>query len=206
MKTLGKKSLSAVITGIINVVWWLEWVACFVFIVMLLLVAYFRRGYSLGIPITFSDRTIMAPVISLDKSLPNGIVNTTSGVFSLHVMATWQNVSLMILATLLIFAVVSIITYQLKAIFSNLSKNQPFNELTIVRIRNIAFILMAYSVLQWLGNIYITQMFIRNFNWRYTELTYSFNFSCLFMGIILIVVAEIFKIGASLEEEQKLTI
>jgi hypothetical protein len=45
-----------------------------------------------------------------------------------------------------------------------------------------------------------------NLKWEHIDLTYNFSVSYALMGLMLIVVAEIFKIGLSLEEEKQFTI
>jgi len=206
MKTLGKKSLSAIIATIINIIWWLEWAGCIAVIALTIIAGHIRKVFAFDIPITFTQKTIAAPVVSISKDFPDAILNTTSGDLFFPLPGSWQNMLIIISAVVLVFAGIATITYQLKVIFSNFSNNLPFNELNISRIRNIAFVLMAYSILQWVVNIGVNQILIRNINWKHMQLTYSFNISFMIMGILLIIVAEVFKLGTSLEEEKNLTI
>jgi len=205
MKTLGNKSLSAILAKAINIIWWLEWVAYIVVVTVIIMTAIIRKAYAVSIPVTFTEITIRQ-VHPLNKDFPLGILNTTSGNLSLHLNAAWQNVLMLEIGFSLLFAVVILVTYQLKVIFSSFRQDIPFSEVNISRIRNIAFVLMAYSVVQWLFVIVVNQILITNLRWEHMQLTYSFNISCLFTGVILIVVAEIFRQGTLLDNEQKLTI
>ncbi|WP_295791972.1 DUF2975 domain-containing protein [Mucilaginibacter sp.] len=205
MKALGNKSLSSVFAKAINVFWWLEWIALIVVVAMVIIAAIVKKAYAVTVPVTFSEVTLRR-VQPLNNDFPLGILNTTSGNLYLQLNASWQSVAMLLMGFALLFAVVIMVTYQLKTIFSNFKQDIPFNEANISRIRNIAFVLMAYSGVQWLFIVVENQVLTSNLKWEHIHLTYSFNFSWLITGVILLVVAEIFKQGTLLDNEQKLTI
>ncbi|WP_214225644.1 DUF2975 domain-containing protein [Pedobacter sp. B4-66] len=205
MKTLGNKSLSTVIAITLNVVWWIEWAVAAGFLILLAVAGHIRGGYVLQLPVTFSETTI-STVRSISSNFPGGHINATDGILSLQIQANSPNIILLLFGYGLIFASINIITYQLKIIFSNFKKNLPFNELNINRIRNIAIVLIAYSVVQWLYVVLVNVILSSNLKWGHMDLTYNFSVSYALMGLMLIIVAEIFKIGLSLEEEKQLTI
>jgi hypothetical protein len=113
MKSFRKNPLSSVLAKVINVVWWLEWFSGATLIVMASITASVRRGFALQIPINFSTTTIRQ-ARSVNKELESGIINTTDGVFSLHIDANWQNLAMLLFGFALIFSTIIIITYQLK--------------------------------------------------------------------------------------------
>jgi len=205
MQVLGNKSLSAILARIINTFWWLEWIAFCVVIIATIAAGIGKKTFTIDIPVTYAAITLkqIAPV---NSDFASGILNATSGHLSLDVGTSWQSVIVLITGFAIVFAVAITITYQLKIIFSNFKKNLPFTELNISRIRNIAFILITYSVIQWLFIIVVNQILMSNLKWEQVKLTYSFNLSALSIGIVLVVIAEIFKLGAWLDNERKLTI
>jgi hypothetical protein len=205
MKTLGNKSLSAFLAKVINVIWWMEWIALIIVVTVVTITAIVKKAFTVNIPVTFADITLKQ-VRPLNKDFPLGTLNATTGTLYLHEDASWQNVLMLLIGFMVFFAAVILVTYQLKVIFSNFKRDIPFNETNISRIRNIAFLLMVYAAIQWLFVIVVNQVLMSNLNWENIKLTYSFNISCLVTGIILVVVAEIFKQGALLDNEQKLTI
>jgi len=205
MKTLGNKSLSAVIAITLNVLWWIELAVAAGFLILLGIAGQIRSGYVLQLPVSFSETTI-STVRSINSNFPGGHINTTDGILSLQIQANGPNVILLLFGYGLIFAAVNIITYQLRAIFSNFRKNLPFNALNISRIKNIAIVLIAYSVVQWLYVVLLNRILSSNLKWEHLDFTYNFSVSYALMGLMLIIVAEIFKIGLSLEEEKQLTI
>ncbi|RYE20105.1 MAG: DUF2975 domain-containing protein [Sphingobacteriaceae bacterium] len=205
MKILGKNSLSSVLATVINVVWWLEWTAAIVLIGLASITAHVRRKFALQIPINFSS-TNLAQVHSVNQKLPGGLINTKEGTFSMHIDANWQNNLMLLIGYGVIFSTIIIITYQLKKIFENFKQGLPFNKLNMVRIRNIAFVLMGYSFVQWLFAYVVNALLNLNFQFGHLDLTYNFNISYLLTGVALLVVEEIFKTGLLLEEQQQLTI
>ena len=205
MKTLGKNSLSSTLSTIINVIWWIEWIFFIALIGVITVTTIIKKEFAVNIPVTFSDITLRQ-VHGVNSNSPTGVLNTNSGNLYLHVDATWQNVSMLLIECVLIFSIVALITYQLKNIFSSFKKNIPFNNTNIARIRTIAFVLMIYSGVQWLFVIMVNQILISNLKWEHITLTYSFNISCFVTGIVLIVIAEIFKLGYLLDDEIKQTV
>jgi hypothetical protein len=205
MKTLGNKSLSAFLARAINIVWWLEWAGFAVMMIVGIALAIGKRAFTVNIPVTYSAITLRQ-IPNVNRDLPSGVLNSTNGNLYLNMDASWQNIVLLLAGMTMLFAAAILITFQLKVIFSNFRQNLPFQGPNISRIRNIAFILIAYSVVQWLFVIVVNQILLSNFRWEPVQLTYSFNLSALVTGLILIVVAEIFKLGASFENENKLTI
>jgi len=205
MNIFGKNPLSSVLAKVINIVWWLEWVSGATLIGMASITARVRRGFALQIPINFSTTTIRQ-ARSINRELESGIINTTDGVFSLHIGANWQNLAMLFIGFALIFSTIAIITYQLKKVLKNFEQGLPFNRLNMARIRNIAFVLMGYSFAQWAFAFAVNMFLNSNFQFEHLDLTYDFNISCLLMGIALLMVEEIFKAGLSLEEEEQFTI
>jgi hypothetical protein len=205
MKTLGNKSLSAILAKCINVIWWIAWIGFVVLITAIIMTAVIKKAFVLNIPVTYAAVTI-AQIQPAGGGFPPGVLNSTNGSLYVQIAATWPYVIMLLAALTIIFAAVLMVTYQLKIIFSNFRNNLPFNEPNISRIRHIAVVLIGYALAQWLFNIAVNQILVSNFRWEHITLTYSFNISCLLTGIVLIVIAEIFKQGTALDNENKLTI
>ena len=206
MKILGKKSLSAVLVKAINIVWWIQWIASAVLLTAVVITSLSKSSMKLNVPVTFSSGSYKQ-IATLSKNTTDGIVNVVNGSFSFDISTSFLNTLILFVGLAVILAFVILITYQLKLIFSSFRQNSPFYELNINRIRNIGSMLIIFSILQWLSDICINEFLISHFKWGDgIALTYHFNVSYLIAGLLLIIVAEIFKLGAALEEENKLTI
>jgi hypothetical protein len=206
MKALRNKSLSKILSIILNVLWWIECIGSGVLITVILVTAFLKQNISLNFPLAFSSVTFKT-VPSVSKNMPPGVMNVMNGNFYMPVDNNWQNILLLLVASIVICSLLIIITYQLKLLFSSLSKNQPFDALNVLRIRNTGIGLIVLSLLLFFSNIIINQFLQSHFIWdEGISLTYKFNISYLVAGIILIIVAEIFNEGVTLKEESNLTI
>lgn len=204
MKTIGKKSLSSVIATIVNIVWWIEWIAGSMVLAVLIGMLFMEKTISLKVPVSFSPFTM--PKSGDAAANTEGSLTVMDGNFTFPITVNFQNAALLFLllaATLTIFLT---ITYQLKVIFSNLKQNNPFDEHNIQRIKNIGLILMLSAFFHFFFNIFIVHYLNTHFKVDSVALTSKFNFSYLAIGMILIIVAEVFRRGASLEQENNLTI
>ena len=205
MKTFGNRSLSSGMYGIINTIWWLEWLAGLGLTTYLLTMVFMKKQFDIALGITFSEG-ILKKVDTLIPNVNPGTLKVSSGHF-LFYPTNLQGVLLVLAEILLSLTVVLLITYQLKKIFLNFKKNEPLNKLNFPRIKYVGNILVIANVAQWLYSLALNQYLIQNFKWgNETQLTHSINVSYLFMGIVLIIVSKIFEMGASLEEENSLTI
>lgn len=206
MKTLGNKSLSTVLSGIIHVIWWIEWIATIGVIAAIIITPFVKKDVSFTTPITFSAVTV-SHVAAARPNFETGQLNAADGNFSFNVQPNLINTLIMLLIVMVIGSFFILATYQLKLIFSSFNKHDPFMWLNTTRLRNFGFIIGAYSLAQLAYNIALNQYLTTHFKFGGPiQLTYSFNFSALFTGVTIIVIAGVFKMGAELDSEQKLTI
>lgn len=206
MKTLGNRSLSGILAGFIQILWWLEWIGAIVIIAALIIVPPLKKDISFSTPVTFSPITIKT-VTATGDSLQTGQLNAVNGNFSLLVQPGLANTAGMVFTVVVAFSFLIMGTYQLKLIFLSFKKDEPFAEFNIARIRKIGLILIGYAVAQLLYSIALNQYLMAHYKWGSDiHLTLNLNFSALFTGATLIIIAEVFKLGASMDNEQKLTI
>jgi hypothetical protein len=206
MNIFKKGSTAYLLHKCLNVIWYIEWIALLIAVVTLALAGFIRRGYAMQLPITFKSRYTQDILDARHINLGKAILNADAANLSIHVDANWQNILMIVSGYGSIFAVVVIITYQLRKMSKDFQLEAPFQQLSLIRIKYISFVLISYTAVQWLFVIGVNQFIYFNYQVRSYELTYNFNFSCLIMGIILLVVTEIFKAGIELEEERKLVI
>jgi hypothetical protein len=205
MKPLQNRSLSAILSAIVNLIWWLEWLGGAYCIIMGTMAACIRKAYVFIIPINYDPITIRQ-IYTIQKNGPVGILNSTNGNLAFGIRANLQNIVMLLVAFCVLFGAILIITYQLKKILHSLKQHEPFQQKNIVRLKTIAFVLIGYSLLQWVFVIVVTQILVSPFRFPHMDLTYGFNYNCVLMGVILLVVQEIFKSGMLLEEDKQLTI
>lgn len=206
MKILGNKSLSTILSKIISVIWWIECVGAVVIVGAVLLTPFFEKEVNFITPVSFSAVTVRT-VESGANNIPAAQLTASEGSFTFPVQTDLTTTLIMASVIALTFAFFILITYQVKCIFSSFAKNDPFVESNVPRMRSIGLTLVAYSLTRLLYNIGLNQYLLVHFKWNNgIQLTAGFNSSIFFIGLIIIVIAEIFKLGTSLENEQKLMI
>ena len=114
-------------------------------------------------------------------------------------------------AAILLVAVLSAILWvlgQLRAVFRTLRDGQPFVAANSTRIRQIAFAVIlgeaARSALVFATNYYASTHFAAE-GLRF-DARPDFNIPAIFYGLIILVIAEVFRTGSRLDEEQSLTV
>jgi len=206
MKAIGSKSLTNILFFIINVVWWLEWITYIIVTGVFIITSFTQKFITIKIPISFSPVNFKT-VGSLNKEVLDGSLQVINGNFSFLIHNSFLNTLVCLLGIIIIFAVILLVTYQLKMIFSSFTKNDPFNESNIQRMNLIGILLIGFSFLDLFFNILINLYLNSRFNWKEAvSLTAGYNINYLLTGVIIIIIAGIIKLGASLENENKLTI
>ena len=101
------------------------------------------------------------------------------------------------------------IVYQIRTIFKNLTIKHPFEKENMCRIRTVGFTLIAVSILSLATNaIYYGKFILRGEYKIFLGMlgAHTLELKFVFAGLIVLVVAEIFRFGLEMREEQNLTI
>jgi hypothetical protein len=106
------------------------------------------------------------------------------------------------------FAVSLSITFLLRKLFDSLAHDNPFVTENARRLRQIALLIILTSPINFardaFENWYLQQNFILDGSGIRSHLV--IDVKTVFAGLILLIIAEIFRIGAQLKEEQDLTV
>jgi hypothetical protein len=97
---------------------------------------------------------------------------------------------------------------QLRKVISSLRDEQPFAAANAARIRRIAYAVLAGELLRAAftigSNIYIARYFVAD--GMSFDVRLNMSITTIVAGLIIFVLAEVFRAGARLEEEQSLTV
>lgn len=189
MKYLGKNSASTVLQVMLDLTWYLG-----LFAVILLL-----ASYLLGL--------IRGPELFLGTwqiETPGLVFRFTGGMPEPgHIQSV-----LMFILSLLMLAIGLLVLYQLRRIFSTLVRETPFTGENVRSIRIIGITVIAGSLLntivRFMIGIYISSIVHLPGFELFPNL--KINFSGIFLGAVIIILAEVFRHGARLQEEQDLTV
>jgi hypothetical protein len=229
MKTMGQGSVSSFLAGLLNVGWYvaalgLGTVLCVVVVTM------FRAGEGLEIiiPVSFTLDDPGHPVTSPSLGIGEvhiqetyGIGFTVGGKFRaldplrLRVRGslrfpTQEDAFLAANAAILIFngTLLLWVVGQLRAIFRTVRDGQPFVAANAMRLRWIAFAVIGYEVARaavaFFENYYAMTHFTGE-GLRF-DARPDLNVLALVNGLIILGIAEVFRAGTRLDEDQSLTI
>jgi hypothetical protein len=219
MRALGRGSISSFVTLLLNIAWSL--VALGLVLAVLLLVAspfvkdqdmevdasWLVVGTKMTIPVSFNvdARThhVAAPSLGIDAAQiqdVNGSLKfpTRKGAFF------FANVILVII----LFALAMWVLGQLRAVFRTLRDGQPFVPANATRIRWVAFGVIAGELVRttvvYFENYYAMMYF--SADGLQFEAWPHLNLIAIIDGLIILVIAEVFRAGTRLAEEQSLTV
>jgi hypothetical protein len=218
MKALGKGSIASFLTVLLNVAWGVVALGLALTALLLVLSPFVKGpmevdgsllvvGSKMTIPVSFSvdARThhVTAPSLGIEDAQiqdARGSLRfpTRRGAFFV------ANVILLIF----LFALVLWVISQLRAVFRTLRDGHPFVPANAMRIRWIACGVivgeLARSVIVFFENYYAMTRFSAD-GLRF-EVRPDVNVFAIICGLIILVIAEVFRAGTRLDEEQSLTV
>jgi hypothetical protein len=209
MKTLGNHSLSSFLKFIIYAGWYIQ-LFFLVLLTVLLTVSFITKDEiqsDLSVRLTQSKPHAVAispaatgikeGTLKLDAGELHFIQEKSPGLVIYNLGVMWTG-----------FAISLGITFLLRKIFDSLTANNPFVVENAHRLRQIALLIIMIAPLTFMRdsfvNWYLRQNFVLEGSSIQTHLT--IDLKTIFIGLLLLIIAEIFRIGARLKEEQELTV
>jgi len=188
MKYLGQYSLSSLLKSLLDITWW-GMIISVIIMSFLLPLLFFIPGLFGSEPTTIS--------------YPLG----SSGVRFSQVDLDPFTFLFLLFCLLMTTACLMYIVFQLRRIFTSLIEKKPFVSGNAARIQRIGLAVILMSLvkvapLQFL--FYFTPLI--NVNQVIRKSWPSFNFFEIFLGLIIIVLAEVFRYGERLQSDQDMTI
>ena len=221
MKALGKGSLSSFLVILVNAAWYL--VALALAVTVLFLIAGSQVGVQLdaggapsveigphvmmSIPVSFSvdpqTHTVTAPSLGIEQAQLRDVRGALKFIPQRGTFFVGNAVLAVGMLALALW-----VLGQLRALLRTLRDGKPFAPANAVRIRRIAWAAifgeLARSALVFFENHYAATHFLSeglHFGARP-----EVNVLAIVNGLIILVVAEVFRIGARLDEDQSLTV
>jgi hypothetical protein len=208
MKAMGRGSLSSVLGAIVNIGWSLAWVILVVGVLTLVLSPYVdppRIEFDFKLPVAFTldpaTHRVTAPnVTRAELTDTQGTIHflprdTRSVAFGAVGMIAFSVVSLWILGNL-------------KGVFGTLRQGRPFVPANAARMRRIAWGILALQIPGSVIVYWSSSTAISSFNVEGLTLSPRLDFDPIGVigALIMFVIAEVFREGSRLDEEQSLTV
>lgn len=209
MKAIGKNSVSSILKYTLMGVYILHWLGVgFIILLFFLMFIGGTNSPSYGLNISFQDHA--APYeINADKDkymdMKLSIEKAT---------ITWKSQNIIPLTFIGVLGVLGIlvinifIIWLLIKIMDTLTDGTPFVPDNAPRLNLIAWALIIYTPVAYIAKI-LVNLYVKNtfdFSSGEVVLLGEFNWQMLFMGLIMLVVAELFRKGTALQEHEDLTV
>jgi hypothetical protein len=209
MKALGSRSISSFLKRGITVAWYLE----FLLLLTLPLVFMNDGGLTYNWPLTLSQPdadlqiTAASPGITAIKlhkdcyhegRISEQVLSFEDGTPARKLLQTLHNLAYI--------GVIMFITWQLKRLFESLASDQPFRRQNASRIRAIAFavvFLVFYNVVEALLSRLYTGATISLAGAKLDWYDYSFDGETLLLGVLLLIIAEVFRRGTDYQADSE---
>ena len=209
MRTLGKRSVSSFLKKFITIVWYLE----FLLLLTPPLVFLGEDGLRYSWPITLNVKDSKPEIIPVSDKISR---------FKLHEREKVEEITraqtlsfedstlgrrlLQTLHNLVYITLIMYVTWQLKKIFDRLSDNRPFSTENAARIKRISFsvlLLVFFDIVEAVLHRLYTGATIAVDGATFDMYDYSFDFRALVLGLLLLIVAEVFKIGTMYQADSE---
>lgn len=195
MRYLGKNSISSFLRIVCNIAWYINLI---IGGILLLGLFFFTIHGPEIIPQFMKDFSFQAPGLKFFIDLQMLTVRPLPRVTIVVVFGS----------AICFIAVSLFILYQLRKIFSNLVKEEPFVKENVLRVRKIGVIVLVGGVFQSIVEYLIGCFVVQHIMIRGIRIVPEFglNFPALLAGLSVLVLAEVLKEGTEIKEDQNLTI
>ena len=201
-----KASISAFLVVILSVAWWLVALGMVLTFGLAAMSAFHEVGNAeIDIPVAFS---VGLPVNAPSLGIEDAQIEHARGSLKFTPAAGSSFVAPALLGLALMFAAVLFVLGQLRAVLRTLRDGQPFVRANAARIRWIAFAVIAGEIAKTAIVYSANAQAMTHFSapgLRF-DARPDFNFITIVHGLIILAIAEVFRAGTRLDEEQSLTI
>ena len=218
MRVLGRWSVASLLTILVNVASGLVALALVLTAVMLVLApvvqgpvevsaGWIGVGTKMTIPVSFSVDARTHRVTAPSLGVEDAQLQDVRGLLAFPVRRGAYLYGNMVLLAIM-FALALWVLGNLRAVFRTLRAGRPFVRANATRIRTIAWLFiigeLARAAMVFFQNYYAMTHFSAD-GLRF-DAPLDLNFTAIIDGLIILVIAEVFRAGTRLDEEQSLTV
>lgn len=212
MRVMGKRSVASFVAGVLTLALYAVSAGIALAVVLLLLTPWMPlprpdrpEGLVIGVPAAFSIDASRVSAPSIDVTAAG--IRDATGILRIPVSTTRVYVGGLVSA-LAMMAIAWIGVHQLRKVVFSLRDERPFAAANAARIRRIAYAVLAGELVRAAftigSNIYIARHF--EAEGMSFDVRVNMSITTIVAGLIIFVLAEVFRAGARLEEEQSLTV
>lgn len=206
MQTLGKGSLAWWLKLLLDVLWWIF--ALIICVVLLVMIAGLISGpdsqLNVDLNVQFNLDDAAYDIRPAESGVSEATIKKATGQLNFKTrfftpfFAWW----------LIQLGVALVILYQLRKLFAALAAKAPFELSNAKRVRFIAVTILVAQALGALMSVVYTRQLRETFVTQGLTITptWNFNLGVIILALMLLVIAEVFRIGAEMKAEQDLTV
>jgi hypothetical protein len=207
MRTLGRKSVSSIVKVVLDIAWYLTIVLGILLTLDVLVGLGGRSPGRLDLAVQFELDPAAYSIESEALSVESATIRQASG----KLVFGSANGSLLIAYFGLVIVWLGaalLIIHQLRSVFRTLVAGQPFVRANAKSIRLIGAVVIAMEIARFF--LLLAQSAFLRGSFTFEGLTLSVvprpNLGAILFGLVVLVIAEVFRQGSELREEQELTV
>jgi hypothetical protein len=194
---------------VLDVIWYLSWFASLLALVLIIAVIAGLPMNALQVQapvqMTFEDSAHAASIPMAERPVIMNVVGYATVLVSPEALKT-QKLIILVLLPIVMGMIYGV--YQLRCFFKNVKDGRPFDPDNPKRIRKIAYLIMAWGPVKGIS-LYLQALNVLkglSFTEGSTAPNIDIHLEFIFLGLVILVIAQIMDIGVKLQREQELTI
>lgn len=211
MKILGKSSLSSKLKLLLDVIWYAGLVIAVITVCVLphfIFVGAFNYGevkMTVG-AINFEMESGVNQLISADGT--TAYISDGAGTITVNGAIDRSTSAVAFVAVLVVVFLCLYIIWQLRRLFRTFVEDKPFDLTNVRRLRAIAVSILSLVVVSFVYQSIMAIIIRQQFKAEGIHLVAigDLDLPTLFAALVIFILAEIFRLGAELEEEKNLTV
>ena len=202
---MGNKKLISILGGLINIIWYV-FIPLFSLIFLFVLYKFiFVGNIDWDIPVNIPPNDFDFSITPNKPSYRFIAITGIEGKLLFNVDLTPLLMIVALVVVLSTFYLILAIVYNLRKIFRSLRAGEPFAYANFARLRKIGYFVILFSVVEFgksLFNRYLLQQHFWEHGKDYNA-RLSFGIDMILIGLVILVVAEIFRHGYELKTENE---
>jgi len=202
---MGNKKLISFLGALVNIIWW---VSLPVFSLLFLVVLYkfiFDGNANWDVALNIPPNDFDFSITPNKPSYRFIAITEIQGKLLFNVTLTPLLIFVALVVILSTFGLVLGILYNLRKIFRSLRSGEPFAYENFARLRKVGFFVLSFAIVDLgksLFNRYLLQQHFLDHG-KYYSAKLSFGIDVILIGLVILVVAEIFRHGYKLKAENE---
>ena len=202
---MGNKNLIAFLGGLTNIIWWVS-LPVFSLLFLVVLYKFISDGNAnWDIAVNISPNDFDFSITPNKPSYRFIAITGIEGKLLFNVVLTPLLIFVALFLVVVTFFLILAIVYNLRKIFRSLRAGEPFAYANFARLQKIGYFVLSFAIIDFgksLFNRYLLQQHFLDYGKNYTA-KLSFGIDMILIGLVILVLAEIFRHGYKLKTENE---